>query len=54
MAALRRIAALDAADLPPMGGGKQVPTSVMLLARYGPGDGRPSGGIRHRRAPDMP
>src|SRR6266699_813291 len=36
MAALRRIAALDAADLPPMGGGKQVPTSVMLLARYGP------------------
>jgi hypothetical protein len=36
MAALRRIAALDAADLPPMGNGKQVPTSVMLLARYGP------------------
>jgi len=45
---------MDAADLPPMVDGKQVPTPVMLLAQVEAGAGRSRAGDRRRHAPAMP
>jgi hypothetical protein len=45
---------MDAADLPPMVDGKQVPTPVMLLAQVEAGAGRQAPGIGADMRPRCP